>query len=90
MRKKENLMQNQNEYKGYSLFNDIDDVTLRNRNRGVVLANIAEGNTKDKKVSPKGASLILGYFSNILPAERRSVQDCFVESMRSKGYVLGA
>lgn len=33
-------MANKNNYKGYSLFNDVEDVTLRTWNRCVVLFNI--------------------------------------------------
>lgn len=59
-------MQNQNEFKGFSLFNDIEDIDLRTRNRSVVMANMAEDHIdrKTKRVSPKGAALILNYFSH--------------------------
>jgi hypothetical protein len=77
-------------YKGFSLFNDIEDTFLRNRNRAVVLTNLASDHTKERKISNKGAALILGYF-NALPAEdRKDVQEKFKANMESKGYVLAA
>ena len=88
MRKKEKLMLNKDMFKGYSLFNDIEDNELRNRNRAVVLANIAEDHTRNKMISPKGAGLILGYFGLVPPDERAVVQDKFTESMRQRGYAL--
>ena len=75
-----------NDYKGYSLFNDIEDAALRNRNRAVIMANILEQNTKDKKITPKGASLILGYFSAINPNERAAAQESFKQRATELGY----
>ena len=51
-------MEKNNEYKGYGLFNDIEDAVLRNRNQGVILANIATMNIREGKITPKGVSLI--------------------------------
>ena len=66
-------MVNQDEYKGYGLFDDIEDVTLRNRNRAVILANIAEDNmNREMHISAKGASLVMGYFNAIPEGERVS------------------
>jgi hypothetical protein len=75
-------------FKGFSLFNDIEDKDLRNRNRAVVLANIAADNTRNKLISPKGASLILGYFGLVPPEERKDVQDQFTQRMLESGFVL--
>ena len=77
-------------FKGFSLFNDIEDQELRNRNRSVVLANIAQDNTRNKLISAKGASLILGYFGLIPEAERGAVQGKFLEAMKSRGFALQA
>lgn len=83
--------ENQNEYKGYSLFNDIGDVNLRARNRAVVLSNIAEEYTnKEKRISSKGASLILNYFLLIPQEERNSTKERFAETMLQRGYILAA
>lgn len=75
-------------YKGFDLFNDIEDDALRTRNRAVVLTNMAEDYTKDRRISPKGAGLILGYVQAIPEGERKSVRDAFVVNMNQKGYVL--
>lgn len=76
------------QYKGFDLFNDIEDNALRTRNRAVVLANIAEDNMKQKKVSPKGLSLILGYFNLIPDAEKNSVKNKWAECMRERGHAI--
>jgi hypothetical protein len=88
--KKEKMAQNN--YKGFSLFNDIEDAALRNRNRAVVLANIAEDNMdkKTKRVNLKGASLILHYFKEVMDADKADVEQRFAENMRSRGFILSA
>ena len=75
-------------YKGFALFNDVEDAELRTRNRAVVLANIAEDNMREQKLSPKGVLLVLGYFSSVPEKERAKVQTAFVESMGQRGFIL--
>lgn len=75
-------------YQGFNLFNDIEDIILRTRNRAVVLANIYTDNCKDGKVSGKGAITILNYFQKIPEAERAMVQDKFVEDMKLRGFKI--
>lgn len=77
-------------FKGFSLFNDVEDKELRQRNRAVVLANIAADNTKNKLISPKGASLVLGYFGLIPEEDRLDVKVRFAEEMKHRGYALQA
>lgn len=78
-----------NEFKGFSLFKDIDDVELRARNRAVILTNLAEDYTnKEKKINAKGIGLIIGYFDQIPEDERAVVRDKFAETMLQRGYVL--
>ena len=77
-----------NEFKGFSLFNDIEDVSLRNRNRAVVLANIADDNNKNNMISAKGGALILGYFQSLPEEDRADVRDKFAQQMRERGYVV--
>ena len=83
-------MQNKNDYKGFALFNDVEDEALRTRNRAVVLANIADMNIKDKRINPKGASLLLGYFNQIPMEDRAVVKDMFKATMLSRGFALVA
>ena len=77
-----------NAYKGYALFSDIEDTSLRNRNRAVVLTNLAADHTKERKINHKGASLILGYFNEIPAEDREDVKKRFQTNMEAKGYVL--
>lgn len=79
-----------NTYKGFELFNDIADLTLRTRNQAVVLTNIAEDHSKNKLISSKGAALILGYFQNIPMQERNIVRDKFKQFMLERGFKLVA
>lgn len=82
--KKEKIMTE--EFKGFSLFNDIEDAELRNRNRGVVLANIATNHSKKGKVSPGAAGLILGYFDKVPGEDRGSVTQYFQSFMAERGF----
>lgn len=79
-----------NDYKGFPLFNDVEDTDLRNRNRAVILTNIALAHTKNRKITPGGASLILNYFNEVQPEDRKDVQNRFVQQMQSEGmYLVG-
>lgn len=77
-------------YKGFELFNEIEDAALRTRNRACVLANMAQDHTKNKLINPKGASLILGYFQCIPGDERKAVKTSFVDEMAHRGFFLTA
>lgn len=82
------MQNNKNNYKGFSLFTDIADAELRMRNQAVVLTNIAQDNVRDKKISTKGAALILGYFGLIDPNDRDDVKERFKQNMLRNGFVL--
>lgn len=73
-------------YKGFDLFLDIEDQVLRTRNQSVVLCNIAEDNTKNKLITPRGAALILGYFSAIPDADKELVNEQAKAGMKLRGY----
>lgn len=76
------------EFKGFSLFNDQQE-PLRTRNRAVVLSNIAEDHTnKEKKISPKGASIMMGYFSAIPKEERSNAAKMFADEMTRRGFAV--
>lgn len=64
-----------NEYNGYSLFNDIKDSSLRDRNRGVVMANMMEANLVRGKVNVRGMHSMLKYMSLIPLAERSGAME---------------
>lgn len=76
------------EFKGFSLFNDVEDEALRNRNRAVVLANIAEDHSKLKKLSIKGAALVAGYFQKIPDEAKQAVLKLFQQNMKERGFVF--
>lgn len=78
------------EYKGFSLFFDIEDTVLRSRNQAVVLANMAESNSKNRRITPNGAGLIIGYFDRIPKEERKTVYDKFVVEMKARGFEYAA
>ena len=75
-----------NKFKGYSLFKDIEDVALRDRNRAVVMSNMCEQNTKDKKINGRGISLVAGYFRLLPKEERSSVLSKFEIFMGERGF----
>lgn len=82
-------MTKENEFKGFSLFNDIDDAVLRTRNRAVILANISESHMKKGKISPGGAALTVGYYNAIPENERTPLLEKFKDVMGERGYALG-
>lgn len=77
-------------FRGFSLFNDIEDVELKNRNRAVILTNMAEDNMdrKTKKINMKGTTFVLGYFNLIPEEERADVKNRFMEGMAQRGFIL--
>lgn len=76
-------------YKGFDLFDSINDVALRTRNQAVVLANIAADHSKNKKITPAASGIILGYFNQIVPEDRKSVEVQFTQAMKERGYLAG-
>lgn len=77
-----------NDYKGFSLFNDVEDKALQNRNRAVILTNIMEQYTdKNKFTTPRGTALVVGYFDCIPQADRKDVLDQFEIQMIERNFV---
>lgn len=77
-------------FKGFSLFNDVEDVSLQTQNRARVLFNIAEDHIKSKRINQKGVALILGYFNCIPEEDRLSVQTRFKDLMLKNGFIMEA
>lgn len=73
---------------GFELFNDIEDVALRLRNRAVVMTNMYEDNSKNGKLSPRGAARLLGYFDAVPKEERQTLQEAFVVHMKERGFAI--
>lgn len=79
----------QNNYKGFSLFNDIEDTDLRNHNRATVLANIAEDyQLPDRKINVKGVALIMGYFQTVAVEQRKELAASFATVMSNRGFAI--
>jgi len=76
-------------YKGFSLFDDLDNLNDRAVNRGRIMANIVVDHQRDGKFSPKGMALSGGYMRSIPAAERKAALSEFVKAMRKEGFVLG-
>lgn len=76
-----------NNFKGYSLFNDVEDFQLRAHNRGVTMANMFEEHVKGGAVPPHKAALILEYFKTIPLTERTSAMEVFEKVLRDRGLV---
>jgi hypothetical protein len=74
-------------YKGYSLFNDIENFSLRSKNRGVIMVNMIEENFDKtvKKVSTRGLSLVVGYFTSIPELERKAAHDFLIQELDLRG-----
>lgn len=77
-------------YKGFELFNDIEDRELRARNQACVLANISEDNSRNRLISPKGAALVLGYFQQIFEGDRDIVKTKYKDQMNQRGFKIVA
>ena len=84
------MTKEKNEYCGFSLFNDIEDVELKTRNRAVIMANIAEQYIMPLtfKIAVKGASLIVGYCNCIPKEERESLNTKFKAIMQERKFIL--
>lgn len=75
-----------NDYKGMSLFKDIEDAALRTRNRAVIMVNILEDSYVKGKITAKGAGLILGYFNEIPKEEQEATRNEFVIQSEDRGF----
>lgn len=75
-----------NDFKGFSLFNDIEDYVLRVRNRAVILTNMAEDNSEKGLINVKGVAYILGYFKMVPEDEREDVKSKFKSTMEERGF----
>lgn len=75
-----------NEYCGYGLFNDVDDVEVQSYNRGRTIVNIMEDNSDGAgKISQRGAMLSAGYLLSIPESERASAYNEAETILKNKG-----
>lgn len=75
-----------NDYKGYALFNDVQDEELRAHNRAVVMLNLLQDHSRDKKISEQGLSLLREYFDNIPQVDRFDTYAKFQQEIKDRGY----
>lgn len=62
-----------NEYKGRSLFLDVEDRDIRIQNQAAVLSNIICENSADKVTLRSGLKVYQGYFSMVFPDDRAEI-----------------
>lgn len=79
-------MELKNDYKGYSLFNDVEDEALRARNRAVVMLNLLQDHTRDKLVSEAGLRLLREYFESLPHVDRFDTYAQFQQQIKDRGY----
>ena len=75
-----------NNCQGYSLFNDVKDIELRNKNRGGVMANIFEDYGKGGSMSAQGSHTMMQYFTDIPPLDRSRACSSFTDELNKRGY----
>lgn len=75
-------------FKGFSLFNDIEDLALRKRNRAVIMVNLLEDNYSQGKIEARGSLLIIGYMANIPVEDRKELVDEFVQQANDRGFKI--
>lgn len=83
---KENQVKSNDTFKGFPLFNDIEDAALKYRNRGVIMANMLEDHFKQGKISAKGSLFLLGYMNSIPAEERALTMESFMEKANERGF----
>lgn len=76
-------------FKGFSLFNDVEDEALRAFNRARILVNVAEDNTLPNGcLNGKGSALIVQYFQKVAVDDRKAAYDKFNELMKASGFQI--
>lgn len=78
-----------NNYMGYSLFNDVEDAEVRNRNRGMVMLNMYEDHCRAGILDAAGLTVILGYFKDIPAGDRADALGIFQALCQQRGYASG-
>ena len=80
---------NNNEFKGYSLFNDVEEKDTQRYNRARILVNIMEDHSDAKRnVNLTGLMLCKGYFDLIEPEERDVILEETKKLLEKKGIII--
>lgn len=75
-----------NKVRGYSLFNEVEDVDLQSKNRVVTLANILEDNLyEDGKVTQGGMQYSMEYYEQISKEDRVLVYSGLQVELKKRG-----
>lgn len=74
-------------YRGLPLFMDVTDRDIQTNNRAAMMANCLEENTFKARVSPKGLSLVLGYFNSLPVFDRAAVHEAFQAQLVKRGLI---
>lgn len=83
------MQNNNNEFKGYSLFNDIEDAEVQRYNRARILVNIMEDHSDEfRNVNLTGLMLCKGYFDLVAPEERDNVLNEAKKLLEKKGIII--
>lgn len=75
-----------NEFRGYPLFNDVEDPIIRDSNRASIMFNIFEHNRVKGKLSERGTGILFGYFGQIPVEERQGLYHRFAQKIDGAGY----
>ena len=76
-------------FKGFGLFNDVEDKSLQAFNRGRMMVNIVMDHSKNGKFNVKGVALSTGYMNALPKGERRAALEEFIRLLEKKGFKLG-
>lgn len=76
-------------FKGFGLFNDVEDASMQAFNRGRMMVNIVMDHSKDGKFNMKGVALSTGYMNAIPKGERRAALEEFIRLLQKEGFRLG-
>lgn len=78
------MTSNTNYYRGYSLFNDVEDQELQTYNRARVMKNIMLDNSDGRLVNARGMQILAGYFDRIPSRNQDGVYKMLEKLLRQK------
>ena len=80
------MSNNNNEFKGYGLFNDVEDKEVQIHNRARTLVNIMEDHAQGRNVTGVGALICAGYFKSLPEEDRADVHSRTAAMLLEKGF----
>ncbi len=72
-----------------SMFNDVKDSRIKNRNRAVIMANLFEDNVPfgEKTTSGIGGALVMQYFAKVPDEDKSKVLGDYKSVMLERGFI---